>query len=67
MFLGLRMTEGIEKSRFYQTFGLTVDYVYGDVIRKLSEEGMLVETQTRLFLTETGMDLNNYAVSEFLL
>lgn len=67
MFLGLRMTEGIEKSRFYQTFGFTVDYVYGDVIRKLSEEGMLVETQTRLFLTETGMDLNNYAVSEFLL
>lgn len=67
MFLGLRMTEGIEKSRFYQTFGFTVDFIYKDVISNLIEEGLLVETPARLYLTETGMDLNNYAASQFLL
>lgn len=67
MFLGLRMTDGIEKSRFYQAFGFTVDFIYKDAISKLIENGLLIETPTRLYLTETGMDLNNYAVSQFLL
>ncbi len=66
MFLGLRMNEGIEKSRFYQKFGFTVDFIYKEVIEKLIYEGLLAETPGRLYLTETGMDLNNYAVSQFL-
>ncbi len=66
MFLGFRMTDGIEKSRFYQAFGLTVDFVYRDAIQKLQEEGMLIETPTRLRLTEQGMDLNNYVAGHFL-
>lgn len=67
MFLGLRMTAGIEKSRFYQTFGLPVDFVYGEVIQKLKSDGLLAETSQSLYLTDTGMDLNNFAVSQFLL
>ncbi len=67
MFLGLRMTEGIEKSRFYQAFGFTVDFIYKDALSKLKSEGMLVETPVWIYLTEQGMDLNNYAVSQFLL
>ena len=67
LFLGLRMTEGIEKSRFYQAFGFTVDFVYGDVIEKLIWEGLIVETTTRLYLTEKGMDLNNYVAAQFLM
>ena len=66
MFLGLRMNEGIEKSRFYQKFGFTVDFIYKDAIEKLISEGMLQETTSRLYLTETGMDLNNYAAAHFL-
>ena len=61
------MTDGIEKSRFYQAFVFTVDFIYKDAISKLIENGLLIETPTRLYLTETGMDLNNYAVSQFLL
>ncbi len=67
MFLGLRMTQGVEKSRFYREFGYTVDFVYGDVMRSLREEGMLAETSSHVYLTEKGMDLNNYAAAQFLL
>lgn len=67
MFLGFRMTAGIEKSRFYQTFGLPVDFVYKDAIEKLKKEELLVETSNKLCLTERGMDLNNYAAAQFLM
>ncbi len=67
MFLGLRMTEGIEKSRFYQTFGFTVNYIYKNVLPKLAAEGMIAETQAKLYLTEKGMDFNNYVSAQFLL
>lgn len=67
MFLGFRMTEGIEKSRFYQSFGLTVDFVYHSVLEKLKADGLLIETPTKLYLTEQGMDLNNYVAAQFLL
>lgn len=67
MFLGFRMTAGIEKSRFYQTFGLPVNFVYKNAIEKLKKEGLLVETSNKLRLTERGMDLNNYAASRFLM
>ena len=33
MFLGLRMTEGIQISEFYEKFGVTVNEVYGEVIK----------------------------------
>jgi len=67
MFLGFRMTEGIEKSRFYRKFGLPVDFVYQETLKKLTSEGLLIETPTRLYLTEKGMDLNNYVAAQFLL
>ncbi len=67
MFLGFRMTEGIEKSRFYQSFGLTVDFIYHSVLEKLKADGLLIETPTKLYLTEQGMDLNNYVAAQFLL
>ena len=67
MFLGLRMTEGIEKGRFYQAFGYSVNFVYQEAIDRLTEQELLVETPVRLYLTERGMDLNNYVVRQFLL
>lgn len=67
MFLGLRMTEGIEKGRFYQTFGFTVDNIYGNIVRMLVEAELLVDTPTKLYLTERGIDLSNYVLAQFLL
>lgn len=67
MFLGLRMPEGILKSRFYQNFGFPVSFIYKDVLPKLKQENLLVETPTRIYLTDKGMDLNSYVAAQFLL
>ena len=67
MFLGLRMINGIEKSDFYRAFGFTVDHIYGKIVRKLQDQELIVDTPTRLFLTERGLDLSNYVLAQFLL
>lgn len=74
MFLGLRVTEGISLRRFRETFGRTVDEVYAEPVEKLMQEGLL-ERYSRekngvpeefLRLTDYGIDVSNYALSEFL-
>lgn len=67
MFLGLRMTAGIEKSSFYRAFGFTVDHIYGSVVHKLKEQQLITDTPTRLYLTDRGTDLSNYVLAQFLL
>ncbi len=67
MFLGLRMTEGISRAEFEQNFGTTIEAVYGDALRQLQKEGLLVKQEGRICLTERGMDVNNYVVEQFML
>lgn len=67
MFLGLRMTEGVSRAEFEQHFGIRIEAVYGDVLRQLQKEGLLVKQEGRICLTERGMDVNNYVVEQFML
>ena len=67
MFLGLRMTEGISCGRFADCFGLTLDEVYGPVVEKMIRDGLLNRRDGRLALTDWGLDVSNYVMSEFLL
>lgn len=66
MFLGLRMTMGVFREEFEHTFGMTIESVYGDVLQKLLQEGLLEKSEGRIFLTDRGMDLNSYVTSQFL-
>jgi oxygen-independent coproporphyrinogen-3 oxidase len=66
MFLGLRMTDGISEEVFAKTFGKTADEVYGDVIRKQTEQGMLERSGGRLFFTERGVDISNTLMAEYM-
>ena len=66
MFMGLRLTEGIEKKRFAQRFGVDMEDVYGAEIEKCKEEGLLEEKEGWLCLTERGLDLSNQVFMEFL-
>ena len=66
MFMGLRLTEGIEKKRFAQRFGVDMEDVYGAEIEKCKEEGLLEEKDGWLCLTERGLDLSNQVFMEFL-
>ena len=43
MFLGLRMTNGISKEEFRETFGVSLEDIFGEVIRKNIKEGLLEE------------------------
>ena len=65
MFLGLRLTKGVSLTEFTKTFGSTVEQEYPGVLRKLSGEGLITVTD-RVALTEKGMDLANYCMSEFI-
>ena len=67
MFLGLRMNEGVTRAEFQRQFSCSIESVYGEVIKRLREEQLLVMAEGRIFLTEKGMDLSNYALAQFLL
>jgi len=67
MFLGLRMTAGIERKRFQQAFGVELESIYGNVIQKLQQQELLKQREGRVFLTEEGISVSNYVLSEFLL
>jgi oxygen-independent coproporphyrinogen-3 oxidase len=79
MFLGLRLTEGVGYDEFETLFGRSMESVYGNVIRKNIDDGLLYEYETagtdniisggsgkRLALTDRGVDISNYVMSQFL-
>ena len=67
MFLGLRMTEGVSEAQFRRRFGNSIDVVYGPVLARHTDGGLLERTGDRIRLTEKGLDLANYVMSDFLL
>ena len=67
MFLGLRMKNGLTREGFYKAFGIPVEGVYKDVLDHLKAEGLLEMAEGRIYLTDKGMDVGNYAMSQFLL
>ena len=67
MFLGLRMTDGVSIREFYDAFGFSMDDIYGDVIRKYIENGLLERGDDRIALTARGLDVSNVVMEEFLI
>ena len=66
MFLGLRMMRGVDGQTFYEVFGESMEELYGKVIDKLCGYGVLVREQGRIRLTEQGIDVSNFVMSQFL-
>ena len=67
MFLGLRMTKGIEISEFERQFKSDIYDIFGSEIKKHEGNGLLVEKEGRLMLTGKGFDLSNYVFADFYL
>lgn len=67
MFLGLRKIKGVSEQDFYKSFKVSMDEEYKDNIENLIKEGLLVREEDRIRLTDQGIDLSNYALSQFLL
>lgn len=66
MFLGLRRMEGIGVEHFRERFGVPVDSVYGKVIRRYTDLGMLEHKDGFLRLTDAGIDVSNTIMADFL-
>lgn len=67
LFLGLRKMNGVRRDEFYKRFGISMDDVYGEAIKKLVERHLLVDNGTTIALTEQGLLLGNEVFQEFLL
>lgn len=66
MILGLRMTVGVQFDEFAKLYGKELLEVYGDIVRKHVENGLLENDGKRVFLTEKGFDLANYVMRDFI-
>ncbi len=76
MFLGLRMARGVSASVFESTFGRKLTEVYGNVLQKNLQEGLMAVRNTdrtehgseevSYYLTDKGMDVSNYVMAQFL-
>jgi oxygen-independent coproporphyrinogen-3 oxidase len=66
LFLGLRLTEGVNRSAFEHQFGQTVESLYGTETAELATLGLLAQDEYSLHLTPRGMLLSNQVFSRFL-
>ena len=67
MFMNLRMVEGLSEEEFERRFNKNIDDVYSKVIKKHIENGLLVRKEGRIFLSNKGMELSNYVMSDMIL
>lgn len=66
MFLGLRLTDGVSGQEFEHTFGKSIAEVYGPVLDRHIEDGVLKKTGDRYALTDRGVDVSNIVLAEYL-
>lgn len=67
MFLGLRKMQGVPEQGFRDAFCRSMKEVYGNVIEDMKQKKLLCEEDGYIRLTERGIDISNYVMSEFLL
>ena len=67
MFLGLRMMNGIQMSRFRQLFGKEIWEIYETPLCRMEKAGLLEIQGDAVRLTKRGIDISNYIFEQFLL
>ncbi len=66
MFLGLRRMEGVRKNEFLERFGKELSEVYGEVVKRQENQGVIAQDGERLWLTKRGIDVSNRVMAEYL-
>ncbi|MGN0971604.1 MAG: coproporphyrinogen III oxidase, partial [Aristaeellaceae bacterium] len=59
MMLGLRTTRGVSEESFLRMHGQSLDAVYGEKLRMLEAQGLLLHADGCWRLTRRGMDVQN--------
>lgn len=67
MFLGLRKTAGVSLEHFETKFGIGMEAVYGDILKKEIDSGNLAIENGRVKLTHKGRFIGNNVFEQFLL
>ncbi|MEG1004092.1 MAG: radical SAM family heme chaperone HemW [Clostridium sp.] len=67
MFLGLRLIDGISLAEFKQKFSKDMMEVYGTVIDKNKKLNLIEEKDGRILLTDKGIEVSNWVMSEFII
>lgn len=67
VFMGLRMTVGIDINSFKEKFNMSIESIYGTVIEKNIKKGLLKVIDNKMFLTEKGIEISNDVMSDFIL
>ncbi|MHA6250926.1 radical SAM family heme chaperone HemW [Oceanobacillus sp. CAU 1775] len=67
LILGLRKVKGYPIDYFEKKFGHTIDKVYGEEIRKLEKNDLIIREDNKIKLTKQGMLLGNIVFEEFIL
>ena len=64
--LSLRMTTGMNRKRFSDLHGAPPEVFYGDILRRLASQNLLVLEDDSWRLTRRGMDIQNSILLEFM-
>lgn len=67
LFMGLRMINGINISEFEERFNRNIYDVYGEIIKKHINNGLLADNKGNIYLTFKGIQISNYVMSDFIL
>lgn len=66
MMLGLRMTEGVSERAFEAMHHVSLDSLYGERLRTLAQQGLLIHQDGCWALTRRGMDVQNAILVELM-
>lgn len=67
LFLGLRKKTGVSIARFEEKFGLSFEDRYGQIVRELCEQGLLVTDDKVIRMTKKGLFLGDTVAERFIL
>jgi len=66
MFLGLRKMEGVSIEAFKKEFNTNIMEVYGSIINRHIANGLLINSDGYLKLTNYGIDISNSVMSDYM-
>ena len=67
LFLGLRKKTGVSIARFEEKFGLSFEERYGQIVRELCQQGLLVPDDKVVRMTKKGLFLGDTVTERFIL
>ena len=67
LFLGIRKKSGVSIARFEEKFGLSFEERYGQIVRELCQQGLLVLDDKVVRMTKKGLFLGDTVAERFIL